>query len=77
MLPEPADRSTPGHEVVRNSGLVRPDSATIILTVVAITAAAHTARNAVRLEDRLVILTRVRTALVGVVQKARIRGRGV
>ena len=30
----PVDRSMPGHEVVRSRGQIRPDSATIMLTVV-------------------------------------------
>lgn len=44
-------------------------SASIILTVVAIAAAAHAARDAPCLEDHLVVLARVRTALIRVVEQ--------
>ena len=37
----PADRSTPGHEVVRSRGQTRPDSDTIMLTVPAVSFPAH------------------------------------
>jgi len=40
----PVDRSMPGHEVVRSRGQIRPDSATIMLTVVAVRAPTHAAR---------------------------------
>ena len=72
MLPDRADRSTPGHGVVRNKGRTWPNSATIILTVVAIVAAAHRARDAVRFEHALIVLAGVRETLVGMVQQTRL-----
>ena len=62
---------------VNGFGLVRPrseaDSDTILLTHVAVAAAAHAAGDTVRGEPALVVLARVGAALVRMVEQARLR----
>ncbi len=72
-LPDRADRSTQGHQVVRNRGQTLSGSTTIMLTVMAVTPAAHAADDPARIQERLVVRARVRAALVGVVQQADLR----